>query len=229
MDETERKNKTNTPNCGSHTKHCDSCKSDDIEKISNAIKSGFESIGNSLVEFALILSSDDYAKSLIKERDDKRKEKEEAKRKEEENKKRMKEESNKILDVFKQKIKDQIFSLENISDDEKNELFNLFITNKPAFNSIKSIKSIDDISLNVRKAFSDAIKEVKPEIGLMFDDQVKIDPMMISLILPGAKIPPILFMKLVSDNNGTNPMTAMQFIGMMNPNDPINYFLMNHK
>lgn len=228
MDEKEKT--VETPNCGSHTRHiCDSCKTDDIEKISNSIKSGFESLGNSLVEFALILSSDEYAKSLVKERDDKRKEKEEAKRKEEENKKRLQEESNRVLDLFKQKIKDQIFSLENISDDEKKEIFNLFTTNKPAFDSMKSIKSIGDQSLNVKKAFSDAIKEVKPEIGMMFDGQVKFDPMMLSMILPGAKIPPVAFINLVSNDKdaATDPMMAMQFMGMMNPNDPFSCLLMN--
>lgn len=46
------------------------------ENILNSIRLGFESLSNSLVECALILSSEDYAKSFIKEREDKKKEEE---------------------------------------------------------------------------------------------------------------------------------------------------------
>lgn len=89
------------------------------KKISNSIRIGFETLGNSLVECALILSSEDYAKSLVKEREAKKKEKEEAKKKEdEEKKKKMKEESEKILGLYKEKLKDQIYPMD-ISDDEK--------------------------------------------------------------------------------------------------------------
>ena len=89
MDEKETKNETlipegiTPPNCGSHAK-CDfeSCGRkfkthlDDLyrEKISNSIRIGFDTLSNSLVECALILSSEDYANSLVKEREAKKKE-----------------------------------------------------------------------------------------------------------------------------------------------------------
>ena len=69
------------------------------ENISNSIKIGFKTLSNSLVECALILSSEDYAKSVIKEREAKKK-------KEKETNKTLKEDSEKILNLFKEKLKD---------------------------------------------------------------------------------------------------------------------------
>ena len=113
------------------------------ENISNSIRLGFESLSNSLVECALILSSEEYAKSLIKEREDKKKEEEtkkkeeETKKKEEETKKKkenekkksVKENSEKFLNIYKEKLKNQLQSI-NISDDEKSELIRLLTTNE---------------------------------------------------------------------------------------------------
>ena len=64
------------PNFGSREKHAS--KIEDLEKISNSIKIGFESLSNSLLECALILSSEEYAKSLVKEREAKKKEEQKA-------------------------------------------------------------------------------------------------------------------------------------------------------
>ena len=74
----DKNNKTTSdnglPNCGSHVKHETHLEDLYREKISNSIRLGFESLSNSLVECALILSSEEYAKSLLKEREDKKKE-----------------------------------------------------------------------------------------------------------------------------------------------------------
>ena len=64
------------PNFRSHVKHTSNLEDLYREKISNSIKIGFESLSNSLIECALILSSEEYAKSLIKEREAKKKEEE---------------------------------------------------------------------------------------------------------------------------------------------------------
>ena len=68
------------------------------ENISNSIKIGFETLSNSLVECALILSSEDYAKSVIKEREAKKK-------KENETNKTLKEDSEKNPKYFQRKVK----------------------------------------------------------------------------------------------------------------------------
>lgn len=214
----------NLPNCGSHVKRDDS-----IEKISKSIRLGFESLSNSLVECALILSSEDYAKSLVKEWEAKKKEKEETKKKDEEKKKKMKENSVKVIDLFKQKLKDQIFSIENISDDEKNKIFNLFITNRPTFDSMTSIKSISGLSINVKKAFSDAIKELKPEFAALFNEQVNFDPMLLSMSLPYVEIPPLSFMALTLGDGKTlpDPMTFMMMNGTNGDMNFLPFLMMN--
>ena len=201
------------PNCGSHVKHdFGSCgrNLEDLyrEKISNSIKIGFESLSNSLVECALILSSEDYAKSLVEERKAK-KEKEEAKKKEEEEKKKKtKEESEKFLNLYKEKLKIRIHSM-NISDVEKDEIIQSFTGSEPLkANSSRSVKtSISDISPFVKKAFCDTIKEVKPEFGKMIiGDSMNFDPMMLSLIVPEGTLPPLTFMALnLNDSKMPSP------------------------
>ena len=216
------------PNCGSHVKH--ESHLDDLyrEKISNSIRIGFETLSNSLVECALILSSEDYAKSLVKERAAK-KEKEEAKRKEEEEKnKKMKEDSEKILDLYKEKLKDRIYSMD-ISDNEKAEIFHSLIANEPyGARTLQSIKSSIACSVSqlVKNAFCDAIKEAKPELGVLFSNgSMNFDPMMLAMIIPSVKIPPISFMVLTSNDGesmtGVNPMALMQFIDTMKPKNSI--------
>ena len=143
------------------------------ENISNSIRLGFESLSNSLVECALILSSEDYAKSFIKEREDKKKEEETKKKEENEKKKSVKENSEKFLNIYKEKLKNQLQSI-NISDDEKSELIRLLTTNEvnPKPNKNIDIRnsdiSIKDTSQIAKKAFCDTLKEVKPEFGKMF-------------------------------------------------------------
>ena len=239
MDEKETKNETQTPipegimspNCGGHAKGgFGSCgrNLEDLynEKISNSIKIGFESLSNSLVECALILSSEDYAKSLIEERKEKKREEEEAKKKEEENRKRMKEESEKMLESFKTNLKDQIYSM-NISDDEKAEIYHSLIANEPF--GVRTLQSINkslgvDVTKIVKKAFYDAIKEVKPEIGKILTDELKIiDPMMIAMIMPDVTMPPISFLALVSNDGektDVDPMMLLQFIEMSKTKNP---------
>lgn len=210
------------PNCGSHVKHESHLNDLYREKISNSIKIGFETLGNSLVECALILSSEDYAKSLVKEREAK-KEKEEAKKKEaEEKNKKLKEESEKILDLYKEKLKDQIYSMD-ISDDKKAEIFHTLIADEPY--GVMTLQSIENsiacnVSQLVKKAFCDAIKEAKPELRkLITNETMNIDPMMLAMVMPSVKIPPLSFMALTSnDGEGvTNPMALMQFIDSIKP------------
>jgi hypothetical protein len=237
MDEKEEKNETpipegiTPPNCCSHTRRdFRSCgrNLDDLynEKISNSIKIGFETLSNSLVECALILSSEDYAKSLVKEREDKKREEEAKKKEEEEKRKRMKEESERMLETFKTNLKDQIYST-NISDDEKAEIYHSLIADKPY--GVRTLQSINkslgiDVSSIVKKAFYDAIKEIKPEIGKIIGNEssMTIDPMMMAMIMPDTIMPPISFMALVSNDNGgsgANPM-MMRFIDMMKAKNP---------
>lgn len=226
MDEKETKIETSIPegitppNCGSHVRGSSgSCGKhfDDLyrEKISNSIRIGFENLSNSLVECALILSSKDYADSLVKKREAK-KEKEEAKKKEEEEKKqKMKEESEKILSLYKEKLKDQIYST-NLSDDEKAEIFHTLIADTPY--GAMSLHSIENsiacnVSQFVKKAFCSAIKEVKPEFVL--DETMNFDYMMLSMIVPSAKIPPITLLALTSNDGKIAPADPMMFM-MMN-------------
>ena len=256
MDEKEEKNETpiqegiTPPNCGSHVKPefphqqmcgrglgmpCGSTHLDEIyrEKISESIKNGFETLSNSLVECALILSSEDYAKSLVKEREDKKREEEAKKKEEEENRKRMKEESEKILDLYKEKLKDQIYST-NLSDDEKAEIFHTLIADAPY--GARTLQSIENsiacnVSQFVKKAFCGAIKEVKPE--LVLDETMNFDPMMLAMIVPSARIPPITFMALTSRDGKSAPIDPMLFMMMngMNSNasEALPFLMMNSK
>lgn len=213
MDEKKEKNKTQIPegnvppNCASHIRDFGSCRRnlEDLykEKISNSIRIGFESLSNSLVECALILSSEDYAKSLVKEREDKKIEKakkmEEAKKKDEERMKKTKEESGKIIDLYKEKLKDKIYSM-NISDNKKSDIFNTLIAD--------DLKGVDllkytgnEITQNVKKAFCDAVKEVRPEIGVLLNESINFDPMMLALIGPGIKIPSLTLLNLTLGDN----------------------------
>lgn len=224
MDEKVGKNETLfpggfiPPNYGSHVRDFRTHESniDDLynEKISNFIKIGFETLNNSLVECALILSSEDYANSFIKEREDKKRE-EEAKRKEEEaDKKKKKEDAEKILKVYTEKLKNKIDSMD-ISDDEKARIFQLLISNEP----IQIDTSIiSDFSQIVKKSFCDALKEVKPEVSEMIvGDSINFNPMILALIVsPEVTLPPLTFMALTSDNNGKSAVDPMLFMMMMN-------------
>ena len=181
------------------------------ENISNSIKIGFETLSNSLVECALILSSEDYAKSVIKEREAKKK-------KEKETNKTLKEDSEKILNIFKEKLKDQIYST-NLPDDKKSEIFNSLISD----NLIKSrtLQSIENsigysISKIVKKAFCDAIIEVKPELGKMINDEMNFDPIMLTMIVPYVTIPPLLFMSLDDNCRPESPIPDPLMIALMN-------------
>ena len=174
------------------------------ENISNSIRLGFESLSNSLVECALILSSEDYAKSVIKERETKKEEKETKKKEENEKKKSVKENSEKFLNIYKEKLKDQLQSI-NISDDEKTELIRLLTINEVNPESNKNIDirngdiSIKDTSQIAKKAFCDTLKEVKPEFGKMFiGDSINFDPMMLSMIIPEIELPQLTYMLLCS-------------------------------
>ena len=178
------------------------------ENISNSIKIGFETLSNSLIECALILSSEDYAKSLVKEREAKKKEEESEKKEEKETNKTLKEESEKILNLFKEKLKDQIYST-NLSDDEKSKIFNSLISDN-LFKS-RTLRSIENsigysVSKIVKKAFYDAIKEVKPELEKMIDDEMNFDPMMLAMIVPGVTLPPLLFMSLDDNCRSKSPI-----------------------
>ena len=212
MDEKERKNKTPIqekivpPNCACHVRDFGSCgRNLDVlnEKISNSIKIGFESLSNSLVECALILSSEDYAKSLVKEREDEKIEK--AKKI-----KKMKEESGKIIDLYKEKLKDKIYSM-NISDNKKSDIFNTLIADDPKGKDLLKYTGCE-ITQSVKKAFCDAVKEVRPEIGVLLNESINFDPMMLALIGPGIKIPSLTLLNLtLGDNEGykTNPAGTM--------------------
>ena len=148
MDENNKTTSDNgLPNCGSRVKHETHLEDLYREKISNSIRLGFESLSNSLVECALILSSEEYAKSLVKEREAKKKEEEIKKKEENEKNKSVKENSEKFLNIYKEKLKNQLQSI-NVSDDEKSELIRLLTTNEV---NPKSNKNIDirnsDISI----------------------------------------------------------------------------------
>ena len=180
------------------------------ENISNSIKIEFETLSNSLVECALILSSEDYAKSVIKEREAKKK-------KEKETNKTLKEDSEKILNIFKEKLKDQIYST-NLPDDKKSKIFNSLISD----NLIKSrtLQSIENsigysISKIVKKAFCDAIIEVKPELGKMINDEMNFDPIMLTMIVPYVTIPPLLFMSLDDNCRPESPIPDPLMIALM--------------
>lgn len=197
------------------------------ENISNSIRLGFESLSNSLVECALILSSEEYAKSLIKEREDKKKEKETKKKEENEKKKSVKENSEKFLNIYKEKLKNQLQSI-NISDDEKSELIRLLTTNEvnPKPNKNIDIRnsdisiSIKDTSQIAKKAFCDTLKEVKPEFGKMFiGDLISFDPMMLSMIIPEIELPQLTYMLLLLDNLLLNNKNKFSF-------DPTMFMLM---
>ena len=209
------------PNFGSHVKHTSNL--DDLykEKISNSIRIGFESLSDSLVECALILSSEEYAKSLVKEREAKKKEEEIKKKEENEKNKSVKENSEKFLNIYKEKLKDQLQSI-NISDDEKSELILLLTTNQVNPKSNKNIDirnsnfSIKDTSQIAKKAFCDTLKEVKPEFGRMFiGDSINFDPMMLSMIIPNIELPQLTYMLLL-----LNDKNKLSF-------DPTMYMLMN--
>ena len=187
------------------------------ENISNSIKIGFETLSNSLIECALILSSENYAKSLVKEREAKKKEEESEKKEEKETNKTLKEESEKILNLFKEKLKDQIYST-NLSDDKKSKIFNSLISDN-LFKS-RTIRSIENsigysVSKIVKKAFYDAIKEVKPELEKMIDDEMNFDPMMLAMIVPGVTLPPLLFMSLDDNCRSKSPIPD-PLIALMN-------------
>ncbi len=196
------------------------------ENISNSIRLGFESLSNSLVECALILSSEDYAKSFIKEREDKKKEEETKKKEETEKKKSVKENSEKFLNIYKEKLKNQLQSI-NISDDEKSELIRLLTTNE--VNPAESNKNIDirnsDISIKdtsqiAKKAFCDTLKEVKPEFGKMFiGDSINFDPMMLSMVIPEIKLPELTYMLLLLNNKNKFSFDPTMFM-LMKCNKP---------
>ena len=196
------------------------------ENISNSIKIGFETLSNSLVECALILSSEDYAKSFIKEREDKKKEEETKKKEENEKKKSVKENSEKFLNIYKEKLKNQLQSI-NISDDEKSELIRLLTTNE--VNPAESNKNIDirnsDISIKdtsqiAKKAFCDTLKEVKPEFRKMFiGDSINFDPMMLSMVIPEIKLPELTYMLLLLNNKNKFSFDPMMFM-LMKCNKP---------
>ena len=190
------------------------------EIISNSIKIGFETLSNSLVECALILSSEDYAKSVIKERENK-------KQKEEEKKKSAKEKSEKFLNIYKEKLKEQFRSI-NISDDEKSELFHSLITNEVSVpksnnNNTDIDISIKEISPFVKKAFCDTLKELKPEFGKMIiGDSISFDPMMLAMIMPDIELPRLTYMILLLNDNKLPSIDPMMFM-LMNgkiPNKP---------
>lgn len=205
------------PNFGSRVKHTSK---EDLEKISNSIRIGFESLSNSLVECALILSSEEYAKSFVKEREAKKREEETKKKEENEKKKSVKEKSEKFLNIYREKLKDRLQSI-NISDDEKSELLRMLTTNE--VNTPKSNKNIDirntdisikDISSIVKKALCDTLKEVKPEFGKTFiGDSINFDPMTLMMIIPEIELPQLTCMLLTLNNN--------------NKLDPTMYMLMN--
>ena len=195
------------------------------ENISNSIRLGFESLSNSLVECALILSSEDYAKSVIKERETKKEEKETKKKEENEKKKSVKENSEKFLNIYKEKLKNQLQSI-NISDDEKSELIRLLTTNEVNPESNKNIDirngdiSIKDTSQIVKKAFCDTLKEVKPEFGKMFiGDSINFDPMMLSMIIPEIELPQLTYMLLLLNNKNKFSFDPAMFM-LMKCNKP---------
>ena len=195
------------------------------ENISNSIRLGFESLSNSLVECALILSSEDYAKSVIKERETKKEEKETKKKEENEKKKSVKEKSEKFLNIYKEKLKDQLQSI-NISDDEKSELIRLLTTNEVNPKSNKNIYirngyiSIKDASQIVKKALCDTLKEVKPEFGRMFiGDLINFDPMMLSMIIPEIELPQLTYMLLLLNNKNKFSFDPAMFM-LMKCNKP---------
>ena len=195
------------------------------ENISNSIRLGFESLSNSLVECALILSSEDYAKSVIKERETKKEEKETKKKEENEKKKSVKENSEKFLNIYKEKLKNQLQSI-NISDDEKSELIRLLTTNEvnPKPNKNIDIRnsdiSIKDTSQIAKKAFCDTLKEVKPEFGKMFiDDSINFDPMMLSMIIPEIELPQLTYMLLLLNNKNKFSFDPTMFM-LMKCNKP---------
>lgn len=206
------------PNFGSHVKHTSNLEDLYREKISNSIKIGFESLSNSLIECALILSSEEYAKSLVKERETKKK-------KENEKKNSVKENSEKFLNIYKEKLKNQLQSI-NASDDEKSELIRLLTTNEvnPKSNKNFDIRnadiSIKDTTQIAKKAFCDTLKEVKPEFGKMFiGDSINFDPMMLSMVIPEIELPRITYMLLLlNDNNKLLFDPAMYML--MNVNKP---------
>ena len=195
------------------------------ENISNSIRLGFESLSNSLVECALILSSEDYAKSFIKEREDKKKEEETKKKEENEKKKSVKENSEKFLNIYKEKLKNQLQSI-NISDDEKSELIRLLTTNEvnPKPNKNIDIRngdiSIKDTSQIAKKAFCDTLKEVKPEFGKMFiGDLINFDPMMLSMVIPEIELPQLTYMLLLLNNKNKFSFDPTMFM-LMKCNKP---------
>ena len=174
----------------------------------------------------MILSSEEYAKSLIKEREAKKKEEETKKKNENEKKKSVKENSEKFLNIYKEKLKDQLQSI-NISDDEKSELILLLTTNEVNPKSNKNIDirntdiSIKDISSIVKKALCDTLKEVKPEFGKTFiGDSINFDPMTLMMIIPEIKLPQLTCMLLTLNNNNKLSFDPMMYM-LMNCNKPI--------
>jgi hypothetical protein len=252
MDEKEEKNET--PNCGSHVKPefphqqmcgrglgmpCGSTHLDEIyrEKISESIKNGFETLSNSLVECALILSSEEYANSLVKEREEKKRLEEEKKRKEEEARKERKVKSEKMFESFKINLKDEIDSMD-ISKEEKAKAYETLISENP-IDSSKLIVS-KEVTTMVKKAFFKAIEEVNPELGSMLNNvnpdptSFKLDPMMITMIMPDVMLPPVVFATLMKDDSkeklDMNPMMMSLLIGGKVSNiDPMLTMLMAHK
>lgn len=88
--------------------------------------------------------------------------------------------------------------------------------------TLQSIKNSTACSVSqlVKKAFCDAIKEAKPVLGnLIINESMNLDPMMLAMIIPSVKIPPLTFMALTSDDGVgvANPMALMQFIDTIKP------------
>ena len=136
----------------------------------------------------------------------------------------MKENSEKFINIYKEKLKNQLQSI-NASDDEKSELIRLLTTNEvnPKSNKNFDIRnadiSIKDTSQIAKKAFCDTLKEVKPEFGKMFiDDSINFDPMMLSMVIPEIELPRITYMLLLL--NEKNKISSI---------DPMMFMLMNNK
>ena len=137
----------------------------------------------------------------------------------------MKENSEKFLNIYKEKLKNQLQSI-NISDDEKSELIRLLTTNEVNPESNKNIDirngdiSIKDTSQIVKKAFCDTLKEVKPEFGKMFiGDSINFDPMMLSMIIPEIELPQLTYMLLLLNNKNKFSFDPAMFM-LMKCNKP---------
>lgn len=227
MDEKETKNKTSIPegiippNCGSHTRGgFGSCERnlDDLyrEKISDSIRNGFDSLSKSFVECALILSSEDYANSLIEERKEKkRKEEEEKKRKEEENQKR----TDEFLKIFKLQLRNEVSTL-SLSDEEKESVVRALLSNK--FNKADYKPEFMNLDPNiVRKAFMNSMKILDPNSPLQFFDTSKNLPpfelMTLTMILNGITLPPLTCFYITDNNTEINKGKDKSEFGGVDP------------